>query len=149
LRPSNPLKKYISGLKAALKTIGAKQRDQYSWIAKTKEHYVFTAEIDHINKENNRYDHIEGIFHKKVRPLSIELGDASLTVSHGKELFDAVNDAFTNNKMCRLLLVKGTKYGTNSGGVKAIDDPDLWQFSKFEGSVETGFEFILKRTSEN
>ncbi|TRX52748.1 hypothetical protein [Thalassomonas sp. M1454] len=148
MKPSKPLGKYIDGLKTALKKYSATQRDQYSWIAKTEEHYLFTAETDHIDRENNNYSHGKGIFTKKVRPLSKELGDASLTVSHGKELYDAAKQTFMNGDYCRLLLVKGTKYGTSSGGVKAVIDNDLWKFSKFEGSVDRGFDFVLERVDK-
>ena len=47
--------------------LSAKQRDQYSWVAKTQDAYVFSAEIDHINPERNVYDHKAGTFRKLVR----------------------------------------------------------------------------------
>ena len=136
---------YIKGLKAAFATIGAKQRDQYSWIARTKNSFVFTAEVDHINKERNIYDHKQGVFHKKVRALSVSDGEAALTVSHAKELHFAVNQAFETNLRCRLLLVKGTKYGTSTGGVKGAVDGDYWIVKQVSGTVDEGFEFILER----
>ncbi|WP_261858240.1 hypothetical protein [Photobacterium sanguinicancri] len=149
MKPSKPIGKYISGLKTALRSYGATQRDQYSWVAKTDEFFVFTAESDHLDKVNNVYSHGGGSFAKKVRPLSTASGDASLTVSHAKELFDAISVTYTNNEYCKLLIVKGTKYGTDKGGVKAVMDPDLWQATSFSGSVEGGFEFQLDRTKEN
>ncbi|QDP00146.1 hypothetical protein FE810_15790 [Thalassotalea litorea] len=149
MQPSKPLPKFINGLKNALKVYGATQRDQYSWISKTENHFVFTAEQDHKDKERNIYNHKDGVFVKKVRALSKDLGDAPLTVSHGKELFDAVNETFTNNNDCRLLIVKGTKYGTSSGGVRAVMDNDLWRFTSFSGTVEQGFEFVLERVKAN
>lgn len=145
MRPSKILPAYIHGLKNALKQYGATQRDQYSWISKTEEHYIFSAERDHKDKERNKYDHIKGVFIKKIRPLSKELGDAPLTVSHGKELYNAVKVTYENEDYCKLLIVNGTKYGTSSGGIRAVIDSDLWQFSTFTGTVEEGFEFILER----
>ena len=145
MKPSKPLGGYISGLKNALKKYGATQRDQYSWIAKTDKHYVFTAETDHKDKQRNVYSHFNGTFEKRVRPLSKDSGDAPLTVSHGKELFEAVKQTFESGDFCKLLLVKGTKYGTGSGGVKAVMDNDLWKITKFEGTIDSGFEFVIER----
>jgi len=133
-------------LRAALKAIGATQRDQYSWIAKIGETFVFTAEIDHIQKDRNIYDHKQGTFHKKVRAFSGDAGDAALTVSHAKELYDAVQQAFEINLKCKLLLLTGTKYGTTKGGVKAAIDGDYWVVKEVSGTVAEGFEFILVRT---
>ncbi len=144
IEPTQPLT-YIKGLKDALKTINANQRDQYSWMAKTEHHFVFTAEIDHIDKEGNRYDHKKGRFHKVVPQLSSENGDAPLTISHAKELFDAINDSVSSKNRCRLLLVKGTKYGTTKGGIRAAIDPDFWMVGELSGSVEDGFSFVLLR----
>jgi len=149
MKPSKPIGSYISGLKKALKHYGATQRDQYSWIAKTNDHYVFTAERDHIDKENNVYSHSEGTFLKRVPPLSVDFGDASLTVSHGKELFDAIKTTYESNCYCHLLILKGTKYGTEKGGVKAVMDADLWHVTSLMGSVESGFEFKLEHIKEN
>ncbi|GDY26632.1 hypothetical protein AHAT_25220 [Agarivorans sp. Toyoura001] len=149
MQPSKPLPKFINGLKNALKVYGAAQRDQYSWISKTENHFIFTAEQDHIDKKRNIYKHKDGVFIKKVRPLSKDLGDAPLTVSHGKELFDAINETFASKKECRLLIVKGTKYGTSSGGVRAVMDHDLWRVSSFSGTVRQGFEFVLERVKTN
>ena len=133
-------------MRAALKTIGAKQRDQYSWIAKTDETFVFTAETDHIHKDRNIYNHKQGVFHKKVRALSVSDGEAALTVSHAKELYEAINQAFDTDLKCRLMLLKGTKYGTSKGGVKAAVDGDYWVVKEVSGTVVDGFEFILVRT---
>jgi hypothetical protein len=36
--------------------INATQRDKYSWVAKTKDCFVFTAEVDHFEQENNKYN---------------------------------------------------------------------------------------------
>ena len=116
-------------------------------MAKTNEHYVFIAEIDHKEKENNLYDHLEGTFDKNVKPLSIELGDTSLTIGHGKELFDAVQELFLNKSFCRLLLVRGTKNAAKPGVIKATMDHDLWLVSSFEGSIDNGFKFRLERSA--
>lgn len=80
-----------------------------------------------------------------MRPLSVSDGEAALTVSHAKELFDAVNQAFETNLKCRLLLLKGTKYGTSTGGVKGAVDGDHWIVRQVSGTVDEGFEFILER----
>ncbi len=147
MRPTKELGDFIKGLKKALKTYSATQRDQYSWIAKTDDRFIFTVELDHKDKENNRYNHLNGIFEKKVRPLSTENGDAALTVSHGKELFEAAQETYKSKAYCKLLLVRGTKYGTDSGGVRAVMDHDLWKFTKFNGSLEAGFEFVIERSA--
>ena len=129
-----------------METIGATQSDQYSWIGKTDVAYAFTAEIDHIDKENNQYKHKKGIFKKWVKPLSSGEGDAHQTIRHSQELYDAVKRAYEENIKCRLLLVKGTKYGTTKGGVKAAVDGDSWIVTEFAGSVNDGYGFTLERT---
>mgnify|MGYP000426774161 CR=1 FL=1 len=133
-------------MKASLKAINANQRDQYSWIAKTEDYFVFTAEIDHIDKKGNKYNHKAGWFHKVIPPLSTKNGDASGTVSHAKELFNAINDTYSSENKCRLLLVKGTKYGTTDGGIRAAIDPDFWMVRELSGNVGDGFSFVLERT---
>jgi len=137
---------YIKGLKAALKTINIELRDQYSWIAKTENSFVFTAEIDHIDKQKNKYSHKDGTFHKVVEPLSVQNGVAQTTVRHAKELFDAVSLALDSELKCRLLFVKGTKYSTNQkDGVRAAIDSDNWMVRQLSGSVEEEFSFVLER----
>lgn len=116
-------------------------------MAKSEECYVYTAEIDHIDKDNNVYNHGEGVFTKYVPPLTKDNGDAALSISHAQELFDAVTDSFSTNLKCRLLLVKGTKFGTSSGGIKAAADGDYWQVVKLSGSVSSGFGFTLERVA--
>ena len=132
-------------MRAALKSIGATQSVQYSWIGKTEDAYAFTAEIDHIDKKDNQYNHREGVFFKRVKPLSVNDGASPQTVRHSKELFNAVKHAYEDKLKCRLLLVKGTKYGTSEGGVKAAVDGDNWVVSEMLGSVKNGYEFILER----
>jgi len=44
-----------------------------------------------------------------------------------------------------LLLVKGTRFGQTSGGIKAAADGDFWQVTKLGGSVSSGFGFTLER----
>jgi hypothetical protein len=144
MEPTKPIK-WIAGLKAAYSQIGAAQRDQYSWVAQTSDAYVFSAEIDHIHPEDTVYNHKGGIFAKHVPPRSISLGHKALTVSHSKELFEAARDAYTNELKCRMLLVKGSKYGTTKGGIKAAVDGDIWQLSEFNGSVENGYSFKAER----
>lgn len=136
---------YIKGLKAAYKSINASQRDQYSWIAKTQDHFVFTAEIDHTDKEGNKYNHKKGLFSKTVRPLAVKNGDAAMTVSHAKELYNAISETFTLKNKCRLMLVKGTKNGTTKGGIVAAPDLDLWIVREFTGSLTNGFSFVLEK----
>ena len=142
-----PTKKinYIKTLGAALKTINAERSDQYSWIAKTEESFVFTAEIDHKDRENNIYKHMEGTFHKKVRPISKELGDKHQTIRHAVELYEAINEAFEKELKCNLVLVKGTMYGTYEGEIKAAIDGDYWKVKEFSGNVAEGFQFLLVR----
>ncbi len=142
-----PTKKveWIAGLKVAFASLGAKQKGQYSWVAKSEESYVFTAEIDHVDKENNVYNHGEGVFTKNVPPTSKENGDATVSISHAQDLFDAVTDALANELRCRLLLVKGTKSGKDIGGIKAAADGDSWQVSKVDGTVAEGFGFTIIR----
>ncbi|MFS1526131.1 hypothetical protein ACL7TT_18845 [Microbulbifer sp. 2304DJ12-6] len=137
--------KWVKGLKFAYSMLGAKQRDLYSWVAKAEDAYVFSAEIDHINPEDNVYDHNEGTFRKRVPPMSKGLGHAPLSVSHSKELFRAASDAHDKSLMCRMLLLKGTKSGTTSGGIMAAADEHFWQVTAIEGCVENGYSFQVKR----
>ena len=143
----NPTKKikWIAGLKAAFAIFNAKQRSMYSWVAKSDECYIYTAEIDHLDKENNIYEHTDGVFIKYVSALSKENGDSALNISLGQELFDAATDSYNTSLKCRLLLVKGTKFGQTEGGTKAAADGDYWQITKLSGSVATGFGFTLER----
>jgi hypothetical protein len=106
---------------------------------------VYTAEIDHIDKENNIYNHNDGAFKKYVPPLSKELGHAALSISHAKELFDAVTESFNTSLKCRFLLVKGTKFGTTQGNIRAAADGDYWQVTELYGSVSEGFGFTVER----
>ncbi|MET0106188.1 MAG: hypothetical protein ABW072_13750 [Sedimenticola sp.] len=125
--------------------IGASQRDQYSWVARTNDAYVFSAEIDHINPKDNAYNHKMGVFSKRVPPMSKSLGHDPLSISHCKELFDAVSDSFTNNLKCRILLVKGTKFGTTKGGIKAAADGHFWKVTELTGSCDKGYSFKVER----
>lgn len=106
---------------------------------------MFSAELDHIHPEDNIYDHMLGVFSKRVLPMSKTLGHESLSVSHSKELFDAVSDSYTNNLKCRMLLVKGTKFGTTQGGIKAAADGHPWEVTELKGSVENGYAFKVER----
>ena len=142
------LLKWITGLKTGFASLNAKQRDQYSWVAKFSGcNYVYTAEIDHIVKVKNVYKHSAGKFIKLVPPLTKEKGDATLSISHAQELFNAVPDSFNENLKCRLLIVKGTKFGTSTGGIKVAADHGYWQVKAFSGSVSNGYGFTLKRVT--
>ena len=145
IEPTKPVI-YVKGLRAALKSIGATQSDQYSWIGRTDDSYVFTAEIDHIDKDNNQYNHKKGIFKKWVKPLSSSAGIAHETIRHSQELYDAVKHAHKESIKCRLLLVKGTIYGTTKGGVKAAVDGDRWIVIEYSGNINEGYGFTLVRT---
>lgn len=146
MKPTGQLK-WMNGLKSGFRRLDAKQRGQYSWVAKTESGYVFTAEIDHIDKHNNRYRHTEGRFDKYVPPLSKELGNAALSISHAQELYDAAQDAHSNRLDCHVLLVKGTKFGTNSGGVKTAADSGNWIVTSLNGSVSEGFALTIERSN--
>lgn len=130
-----------------MKSIGATQSGQYSWVGKTEDAYVFTAEIDHFDKERNQYDHMDGVFSKSVEPLSENDGASPQTIKHSEELFNAVKHAYEAKLRSQLLLVKGTKSGTSEGGVKAAVDGDGWVVREMSGSVERGYEFVLERTA--
>ncbi|MDH1314875.1 hypothetical protein N5C36_12365 [Shewanella xiamenensis] len=77
--------------------------------------------------------------------MSKELGHEPLSISHSKELFETVADAFSQSKECYVILVKGTKFGTSKGGIKAGYDRHLWIVKELIGSVEEGYEFRLNR----
>ena len=132
-------------MRAGYKSIGATQKDQYSWLGRTADSFVFTAEIDHIDPARNRFSYEGGTFQKHVLPLSVKNGDHGLRVRHAQELLDAVNQAYSNEMKCRLLLLKGTKYGTTKGGIHTAVDPDNWYVRSVSGDVPSGFEFFLAR----
>jgi hypothetical protein len=144
LKPTRELN-WIKGLRAGYKSIGAAQSEQYSWMARTADSFVFNAEIDHIDPVNNCFDFTKGEFHKTVPPLSTSKGDHGLRVRHAQELLDAVTRAYREQLTCRLLLLRGTKYGTTKGGIHAAVDPGSWSVSEVSGDVETGFQFRLVR----
>jgi len=135
----------MSNQRAALKSIGAVLSDPYSWLAKTDDCYVFTAEIDHQDKARNDYRHLEGIFRKEVLPVSASRGDSLPRIRHAQGLYDAVEDAFSSGLKCLLMLEKGTRYGTTPGGVRAAVDGDNWIVKDLSGDVSSGFEFVLER----
>jgi hypothetical protein len=136
---------WIKGLRAGYKSVGATQKDQYSWLARAAKSFVFTAEIDHIDPVRNKFDFDKGTFKKQVLPLSSERGDHGMRIRHAQELLDAVNQANSTDMRCRLLLLKGTKYGTTKGGIHAAIDPGSWTVEKVPGDVSSGFAFKLKR----
>ena len=136
---------WVAGLKAGFTSIGATQRDPYSWVAKSEQSYVFTAEIDHINKENNSYHHKNGVFLKNTPPMSKALGHSAQSVSHSKELLEAVSESYSKKLKCQLLLVRGTKFGTTTTGIRSAVDGNYWQVTEFAGTVELGYSFKLER----
>jgi len=144
IRPTKQLK-WISGQRIALKAIGATQSDPYSWLAKTDDCYVFTAEIDHQDKARNEFRHMDGIFRKEVLPVSASKGDSPPRIRHAQGLYDAVEDAFSHELKCQLMLKKGTRYGTTPGGVRAAVDGDSWIVKELSGDVSSGFVFVLER----
>ena len=144
MRPTSELD-WMKGLRAGYKSLGATQKDQYSWLGRTSDSFVFTAEIDHVDPSNNEFDYQGGTFHKEVLPLSVAQGDHGLRVRHAQELLDAIKQAALEDISCRLLLLRGTKYGTTTGGIHAAVDPGLWIVRDHSGSVDTGFKFSLER----
>lgn len=89
---------------------------------------------------------MQGTFKKIVRPLTINEGVSAQTIRHAKELLNAIEHAYSDKMKCRLLLVRGTKYGTSEGKVRAALDGNPWLVEQFSGTVETGFQFTLVRT---
>lgn len=144
IEPTKQLK-WMSGQRAALKSIGAAPSDPYSWLARTDDCYVFTAEIDHKDKARNKYRHMDGIFRKEVLPVSASKGDSRPRIRHAQGLYDAVEDALSHELKCQLMLAKGTKYGTTPGGVRAAVDGDSWIVKELSGDVSSGFVFVLER----
>ncbi len=136
---------WINGLRAGYESIAAAQKEQYSWLAKTADCFVFTAEIDHIDPALNHFDFIGGKFHKEIRPLSVQRGDHGIRVRHAQELIDAVNQAYSSGMRCKLMLLTGTKYGTTKGGIKSAVDPGDWIVKTATGDVASGFSFELER----
>ena len=70
IKPTKKLT-YIKGLRAALKTIDAKHSDLYSWMAKTDQTFVFTPEIDHIEKDMQR-SHIKPLIRRWFKVQAID-----------------------------------------------------------------------------
>ena len=88
---------------------------------------------------------MDGVFRKEVPPVTESEGDSPQRIRHAQELFDVVEDAHSNGLKCRLMLEKGTKYGTTPGGVKAAVDGNSWLVTELKGTVADGFNFILER----
>ena len=147
MKPTQKLT-YISGLHNALGKIGATMRDPYAWVAWLGDLPVITIEVDHQDRVRNRYNHSAGVFHKVVAPLSKAAGNSLPTMRHAEELLHAIVTSHNGNSPCRALLVKGTKYGTSNGSVKAAIDGDLWRVREVSGTVAEGYEFIIYRTEE-
>lgn len=146
MKPSAELN-WVQGLGVAYATLGAVRRDRYSWLAKAGECWVFSAEIDHEDRESTRYDHESGTFRKSVPAMSRRLGHAALSVSHSTELFEAVSSAYREKLPCRVLLVRGTKFGTSKGPIRAAADADFWMIARVRGSVDEGYGFVAVRTA--
>lgn len=145
MKPTKPLK-WVKGMRAGYESVDANQSEQYSWFGKTIDTYVFTAEIDHIDEEDNIYSHMEGTFRKHIRPLSVEYNESPITVRHAEQLYQAIEHVFNEKIKCHLMLLKGTKYGKTKGGVKSAVDGDYWKVTDLSGTVKSGFDFVLKRT---
>ena len=145
IRPTIKLK-WIDGRGAALKSINAQQSDPYSWLSKTDDCYVFTAEIDHEDQPRNKFNRLDGTFDKRIKPVSKAVGESQVRVRHAQQLFDAVTDAYATKMKCQLLIAKGTRYGTTTGGVRAAIDGDAWIVTEISGDVPSGFHFRLERT---
>lgn len=141
--PGKPLE-WIRGMKANLERLDARRSDPYAWLARTDGAIVFFAEIDHVKKEWNRYNHAAGVYEKRVRGMS-PAKESAPTLRHSRELFDTARAAHAQNTSCRLLLLKGTKNGTTPGGVKSALDDGIWRVTRVDGSVEQGYEFRLER----
>ncbi len=143
----NPTEKlnWIKGLRAGYESIGASQKELHSWLARTADSFVFSAEIDHVDPARNQLDLAKGTFHKQVQPVSVERGDHGLRVRHAQELLDAANQAHSNELECKLMLLKGTKYGTTKGGIHAAVDTGDWIVKSITGDVSDGFAFSLER----
>ena len=137
MSPTNELN-WIKGLRAGYKSVGAEQKEQYSWLARTADSFVFNAEIDHIDPDRNQFDFAEGTFHKQVLPLSVEQGDHGLRVRHAQERLDGISQAKAHGMKCRLLLLRGTKNGTTKGGIHAAGDPGYWVVDEVSGDVWIG-----------
>lgn len=144
MEPSKPIT-WISGLKRAYSSIGATQRDQYSWIAKSDKYYVFSVEVDHVNRMDNDYNHKAGYFYKRVPPMTTALGNTHSSISHSRELFNAALDAYTHKLKCRILLVKGSKFGTTKGAIKAAVEGHLWQVTELIGDISLGYSLKIER----
>jgi len=89
--------------------------------------------------------HLEGVFRKEIEPISASNGDSAPRVRHAQALLDAVTDAYSNGLRCRLMLEKGTSYGTTPGGIRAAIDSDSWLVTEISGDVASGFRFVLER----
>jgi hypothetical protein len=146
MEPTTSLK-WRKGLKVGFSSVNATQRDQYSWVATSPTYYVFTAEIDHNDKENNVYNHKKGTFKKNIPPMTGENGYSSLSISHAKELYEAAKDVYVNKLYCRMMLTKGTNSGTTKGGVTAAVDGDFWMVTKFSGAIDSGVSLVIERVS--
>ncbi len=107
---------------------------------------MLSAEIDHKDPESTVYKHEEGTFFKRVPPMSRDADHKALTVSHSRELFDAASEAYSKGLKCRVLLVKGTKFGTTEGGIRAAADGHFWKVVEITGNVEDGYCFRAERT---
>lgn len=147
--PSKPLGDWIKGIANALETENCKRRELYSWMARVNDEFktpVFFVERDHVDKESNYFDRELGIYEKSVPALSLELGDSKASVRHAEELYQAVYDALDDNEFCRVLIMEGTRNGTErSKGVWCVFDPDWWSVVGLSGSVREGFSFRLER----
>lgn len=139
--------KWGQGLQAAYSSLDAIQRDRYSWVAKTTTTniFVFSIELDHKNTSDNAYSPRKGTFTKRVPPMLKSLGHEPQSISHSKELFEAVSTSYEDELECRILFVRGTKYGNKKPPIRAAADKHFWQVTELTGNVEKGYSFTIAR----
>ncbi|MFT6270294.1 MAG: hypothetical protein ACJAVV_003128 [Alphaproteobacteria bacterium] len=70
---------------------------------------------------------MQGVFKKHVRPMSKKLDSEPLSISDSKELYDAAKNCLRAEVDGRLLLVKGTKFGTTTSGMITALDGHNWR----------------------
>ncbi|MGD1336132.1 hypothetical protein ACP6H1_27440 [Vibrio harveyi] len=152
--PSKPLGDWVKGIVNALDAENCERREMHSLVAKVNASkldtsvggYVFFVDQDHVDQERNRFDYELGVFEKSVPALSVELGSSMQAIRQAQELYQAVYDALDDNELCRVLITRGTKRGTEKNkGLWCVFDPDYWVVVGLSGSVEEGFGFRLER----
>lgn len=135
-------------MRAGFAELNAKQPELYSWFAVADDSYVFTAEVDHRDPANNRYEHTLGTFCKFVPGFSVAKGDNANTVRHAKELYDAASDALQRALKCRLLLLQRSRFSVKPGNILSATDGTFWVVTKVSGSVPDGFSLMFERLTQ-